>query len=751
MNDDKKIQEIDTKKKKKSRVITLLLVILLNLIIVGVIVFTELRKTKGEGETSKFEISKLNPIFTLLGIALFGVALFAEFMKYRRMILSGCGRLDRRGAFQVATYGKYADNITPLGAGGQPFQIHFLHKRGYTGGASTSITMTGFLSQQIAFIIIAVLVLIIAPYTFTLPSEVVAVKVMAYIGLGFYSFFPLLVILFALIPKPINALIIGFIKLGHKMHIVKDYEKVHERTINGIKEYVDLIKQAIRRPTFLIPTMFWSLVYQMAILSIPFFAIMAFGGDVIWWNTFAITVYIYLAITIIPTPGNSGVAEASFFLVFSSLSAGALFWAMLFWRALVYYSWIVIGLVVVLRSSVKNSYMHRKEVPSDRPLNIALVCDNFFPVIDGVVRTVDQYAREFVKMGHHPVVIVPDLDGADDSNLPYEVYRLPKFKVPGIPFDSVKPFLGRKAKKYFDSKNFDVMHIHSPMILGQMMQKYGRRHKIPVFTTFHSKYYDDTLHLTHSKILASIMVKYILYFYHRVDRVWACSTSTGETLKSYGYNGPIGVMENGVENMPEGNIEEFKKEALNNYHIPSDKRLLLFVGQQIWHKNLKLVLDTTKALCEKDDRYHTIIVGTGYDEESIKKYASEIGVNDKVSFLGKIKSRKALFGLYELCDIFFFPSLYDNAPLVVREAALAKLPALLVRGSTAAEIINDNENGYLAENSVESMCEKINEAYDSNRMNEVGEEASKTIPIPWSEIAQRVIDRYISESKHPEN
>ena len=54
MNDDKKIQEIDTKKKKKSRVVTLLLVILLNLIIVGVIVFTELRKTKGEGETSKF-------------------------------------------------------------------------------------------------------------------------------------------------------------------------------------------------------------------------------------------------------------------------------------------------------------------------------------------------------------------------------------------------------------------------------------------------------------------------------------------------------------------------------------------------------------------------------------------------------------------------------------------------------------------------------------------------------------------------
>ena len=749
MKVDNKVQEIDTKKKKKSRLITLLLVILLNLGIVAFIVIREL--TNNKGEPSKLEISSLNPIFTILGIVVFGAALFAEYMKYRNLILSGCGRLDRRGSFQVATYGKYADNITPLGAGGQPFQIHFLHKRGYTGGASTSITMSGFLSQQIAFIVIAVLVLIISPSTVEIPSAVTAVKVMAYIGLGFYSFFPLLVIAFALFPKPINALIIGFLKLGKKMHIVKDYEKAHDRTLNGIKEYVDLIKQAIRRPTFLIPTMFWSFVYQFAILSIPYFAIKAFGGSVDWWTNFVITVYIYLAITIIPTPGNSGAAETSFFLVFGALPAGALFWAMLYWRALVYYSWIIIGLVVVLRSSVKNSYMHRKEVPQDRPLNIALVCDNFFPVIDGVVRTVDQYAREFVKMGHHPVVIVPDLDGADDSNLPYEVYRLPKFKVPGIPFDSVKPFLGRKAKKYIASKHFDVVHIHSPMILGQMMQKYFRRRKIPVFTTFHSKYYDDTLHLTHSKILASIMVKYICYFYRRVDRVWACSASTGETLKSYGFNGPIGVMENGVENMPEGNVEEFKKEAMSHCNIPSNKRLLLFVGQQIWHKNLKLVLDTTKALCEKDDKYHTIIVGTGYDEEAIKKYASEIGINDKVSFVGKIKSRKALFGLYELCDIFFFPSLYDNAPLVVREAALAKLPALLVRGSTAAEIIVDNENGYLAENNVDSMCEKINEIYDSNKMDEVGEQASKTIPIPWSEIARRVIDRYISESKHPEN
>ena len=720
--------------------------ILINLGIVAFIVVREL--TSNKGGTSRLDVTNLNLWFLFFGIALFGVALFAEFMKYRRMILSSCGRLDKRGAFQVAVYGKYADNITPLGAGGQPFQIHFLHKRGYPGGASTSVTLNGFLSQQISFIIIAVVVLIVAPFTTTIPEEVLALKIMAYIGLAFYSFFPLLIIFFAIFPKPVNAMLLGILKLGYKMHIVKNYEAAHARAVNGMNEYVVLIKQAIRKPTYMIPTMFWSFVYQFAILTIPYFAIMAFGGSVDWWTTFVITVNIYLAITIIPTPGNAGVAETSFFLVFSTLPAGALFWAMIYWRALVYYSWIIIGLIVVLKTTVRNSYMHKKEVPNDRPLNVCLVCDTYFPIIDGVVRTVDQYAREMTKLGHKVVVVVPDLEGNDDSKLPYEVYRMPLLKLRSIPFDTVKPFMNRKAAKYFKECKFDVIHCHSPMFLGMMMSRFGRKHKIPVFTTFHSKYYDDTINVTHSKLLATLMVKIILYFYHRVDNVWACSASTGETLRSYGYNGHIGVMENGVEDLPKGNIEEYKKEAIDHYNIPTDKHLFLFVGQQIWHKNLKLVLDTTKKINEEDDKYHAVIVGTGYDEEAIKKYASEIGISDKVTFVGKIRSRKTLFGLYKASDIFFFPSLYDNAPLVVREAALAELPSLLVKGSNAAEVVIDGENGYLADNDVDSMCARIKEAYEAKNMKEVGKKAAETIPIPWSVIAKQVIERYVLETKH---
>lgn len=523
MKENQKVKDIHSKKSKKSRIITIILVLLINLGIVGFIVGRELSSKGGSGR-SKLEISTLNPWFTIAAIAGFGLALFAEYMKYRRMILSSCGRLDRRGAFQVATYGKYADNVTPLGAGGQPFQIHFLHKRGYPGGASTSVTMNGFLSQQFAFIVIAIIVLIVGPSTIEIPKEVLALRIVAYVGLGFYSFMPLLILAFAIFPKPITAIIMGILKLGYKMHIVKDYETIHEKLIKGMKEYTDLLKQAIRKPSFLIPTMFWAFVYQMSILCIPFFTIRAFGGTDSWWYIFVITINVYLAITIIPTPGNSGAAESTFYIVFSVLETGAVFWAMIFWRFLVYYSWIIIGLIVVVRTTVKNTYKHMKEIPSDRALNICLVCEKIPSIFDDVMEA----AKAYQKLGHNVVLLTPERFKEEKENVDYEIISLPSFK-------SNKPYISGKLIRKLEKKNFDLIHIFSPYKLGRRMRIFGRKHKIPTFATFYLDYSKLALNNKEKKF-KKFSKKIFLHFYHRVDTVWAIDEEAGEILKAYGFN-----------------------------------------------------------------------------------------------------------------------------------------------------------------------------------------------------------------------
>ncbi len=91
-----------------------------------------------------------------------------------------------------------------------------------------------------------------------------------------------------------------------------------------------------------------SVIYQASLCSIPYFVLRAFGGTMAWLPCFITTVAIYATVTFIPTPGNAGAAEGSFFAVFSALSSGYVFWAMMAWRFFVYYIFIILGAFIYI-------------------------------------------------------------------------------------------------------------------------------------------------------------------------------------------------------------------------------------------------------------------------------------------------------------------------------------------------------------------------------------------------------------------
>jgi glycosyltransferase involved in cell wall biosynthesis len=93
--------------------------------------------------------------------------------------------------------------------------------------------------------------------------------------------------------------------------------------------------------------------------------------------------------------------------------------------------------------------------------------------------------------------------------------------------------------------------------------------------------------------------------------------------------------------------------------------------------------------------------------------------------------------------LFLFPSVYDNAPLVVREAAAMQTPSVLVRNSTAAEVVMDNQNGFLTDNSPKALADKIRELLaDKDQIQSVGRCASQTIARTWEDVTAEVLDRY---------
>lgn len=389
-------------------------------------------------------------------------------------------------------------------------------------------------------------------------------------------------------------------------------------------------------------------------------------------------------------------------------------------------------------------------------LKEALFIDNFYPIIDGVVKVVDNYATEFTKLGDEVQVYTP---GARDplyvDDKPYKVVRTPFF----VFFKLIYP-LARPNKKEIRNqlKEFhpDIIHAHSPFFMGSFGIKMAHKMKIPIVATFHSKFYDDLLEETHSKIIAKIGTRKIVRFFKKCDSVWTVSNSSAETLRQYGYKGNIEIMPNGTHLVTPENYVELGKKMRQKYKIKENEKVILFVGQLIWQKNLKLIIKVFKELVNQDKSYRLLIVGEGGHESAVKEYAAKKKLpKERINFLGKISDKELLQGIYSCADLFFFPSTYDTFGIVVCEAAVHHTPSLLVRGSNAAENIIDGVNGFLAENDLQSMTDKVKEIFaNKDKMKEVGAEAAKTLPKTWDELAidvrkqyEKIIENYKMRSR----
>ena len=380
-----------------------------------------------------------------------------------------------------------------------------------------------------------------------------------------------------------------------------------------------------------------------------------------------------------------------------------------------------------------------KEHLNDK-LKILQFCDNFYPQIDGVVKVVDNSTR-VMNERYSAKVVVPKYKGKtfDDSIFSYEVLRR---KTSSITFNGIEIPLPKKTDDLTALiKNYgaDIYHIHSPFFVGRYALKLAKETHVPVVGTFHSQFKKDILSVTHSKIITEMLVKNIVGVFNQCDEVWAPSKSTADVLHSYGYEKEIFIMENGTDFIYPDNAKELIDNAKTAYQIHSSQKNLLFVGQIRNVKNIPLILETLKALVLIDNNYHLYLVGEGPDRENYEKWVRENDLINNVHFLGKIVDRSVLAGVYGACDLFFFPSSYDNAPIVVREACVMKTPTLLPVGSVAAEPFTDGVNGYTAQESVIEMKNKILQIFQNpEQMKKVGQ-AAQNIPISFEQMVDKTL------------
>ncbi|NLZ18835.1 MAG: glycosyltransferase family 4 protein [Bacteroidales bacterium] len=360
--------------------------------------------------------------------------------------------------------------------------------------------------------------------------------------------------------------------------------------------------------------------------------------------------------------------------------------------------------------------------------------------MDGVSVCMQNYAYWMQKKVGGVCVVTPNVPDADYSVHDYKVYDYFSVPVPkrapyvtGIAeIDPV--WLAKVART-----RFKILHAHCPFATGLVAQRIARLQGIPLVATFHSKYRDDFSRVL-PKIAVDLAIDAIVEYYERADLVWVPQESTVEVLREYGYTGHVEVMDNGsdlVADYP----EKYFVEARQRLGIAPEEFVMLFVGQHIWEKNPRLIIESLARI--PDIPFRMYFIGVGYAAEEMKDLVSERGLDEKVTFVGSITDRARLTDYYAASDLFLFPSLYDNAPLVVREAAALNTPAVMAEGATAATILQDGENGFLVENDADRMAELLRSLiHDPQRVHRVGVQASKTIVRSWEDCVEEVLDRY---------
>jgi 1,2-diacylglycerol 3-alpha-glucosyltransferase len=382
--------------------------------------------------------------------------------------------------------------------------------------------------------------------------------------------------------------------------------------------------------------------------------------------------------------------------------------------------------------------------PMKKPTHsIALVNDGYVPIMDGVTITVQNYGYWLTQLGNRSCVIVPEVPGYQDEDI-FPILRYASIPIPTRPpYRLGLPSLDLTVKKLIKQQKFSLVHVHSPFAAGRLARWIADEYQIPLVATFHSKYRDDFQQQFKIESLVDFIIKEIIGFYHSADEVWVPQESVAQTLRSYGFRGNYHVMPNGTDmEMPE-DISEHRRSGESFLGINTDDILGLYVGQHIREKNLESVISSLPEIVKHQDNFKMVFVGTGYYKSEMIKTIETWNLRSKVLFIDPIYDRQLLATIYGRADIFMFPSLYDNTPLVIREAAALQTPSLLVKGSDAAEPVTDGVNGFLCDGTPKGIADKVLEVASNPRcLQEAGKAAQKTIPITWKEAVQQAADRY---------
>lgn len=346
-------ETVKNQQSKKKRILNVVF-LLLNLAILAAIFAWQFTSE----ETVSFAdllTSKLNWWWLIIAIAVFMLVNFIDASRVYIAIKKVTGRSRPWLSYKSVICCRFYDSITPLATGGQPFQVFYLNKRGLNASSATSVPLAKYIYSQITFVIMSAIILICSSgIVFSVEISPV-VLTLCYIGLGLNMLLVLAIFFLSISKKVAPRMMFGILKMLKWMHIIKDSRALFKKVMRIVKEYVSTFRMFMSSGWLAFSEFLLSILYNIFLYSLAFIVYCIFCPfDInLWYTFFVLQLVCDLAISFIPLPGGAGTAELSFQSVFYSFYAAAgatnvLAWAVLFYRILTYYGYLIQGGLLLL-------------------------------------------------------------------------------------------------------------------------------------------------------------------------------------------------------------------------------------------------------------------------------------------------------------------------------------------------------------------------------------------------------------------
>ncbi|MCL6609971.1 MAG: glycosyltransferase family 4 protein [Peptococcaceae bacterium] len=372
-------------------------------------------------------------------------------------------------------------------------------------------------------------------------------------------------------------------------------------------------------------------------------------------------------------------------------------------------------------------------------MRISVFTDSYRPYRSGVVQSIELFTRDLISLGHEVKIFAPSYPRHDKDR---NVFRFVSVPAPTNPeFTLAIPF-SLRLRPAMKKLKPDVIHVHSPFILGRLGARYARMLGVPLVFTFHTLY-DLYIHYFPfaQGVAREITRRYYRDFCNGCDLVIAPTAVIADHLRNNGVTARIKTIPTGID------LESFKpgnNRYIHHKHgLPEETRVLLCVGRLGHEKNLQFLIDAFAMVRPAHPDTRLVLVGGGPEEANLKNRARELGIHDLVIFTGAL-DRPEVIKYYCSSYLFVFSSVTETQGLVLGEAKAAGVPAVAVRAFGASEMVRDGEDGFLTENTREDFAARLDLLLrDRELRDRMGEAALKNAALLSSRTsAQKLIRCY---------